>query len=260
MANEDRSSDPSPSSVVRTPATVRARSVSRLPRAIEGGAERPAVLDWPVWLRLIERKRRLLQRNNAIAPIAIPEQCYALATYSSFKIEGIAITQEEVVEGLQRRLAAQRKFRSRNVQRIRNHVAILRTIESSLRLGQPLRTSAVMRWYTSISSGLSTTGLGAERMGRLEQLARRINSPQLRLQPALLEIAQTHSELIADPLFPSFNGILARLLLRYHLGRCALPLVIFDDSVPTDLFVRPQSLTLQLLVAIDQSYDLLLAG
>jgi hypothetical protein len=217
-----------------------------------------------VWLRLIERKRRLLQRTQSVGgapPVEIPDNCYALATYSSFKIEGIAITQEEVVEGLSpRRAAAQRKFRSRNVQRIRNHVAILLTIEQALRLGQPLKTSAVLRWYTSISSGLSTTALGAEPMGRLEQFARRINSPQLRLQPALQEIAQTHTELIADPLFPSFNGILARLLLRYHLGRCSLPFVIFDDAISTDVFVRPQSLTLQLLVAIDQSYDLLLAG
>src|SRR3954464_438423 len=138
------------------------------PATAGADGRRPSSLDWPAWLRLIERKRRLFQRSNSVSPVAIPEQCFALATYSSFKIEDIAITEEDVVEGLRRRAAAQRRFRSRNVQRIRNHVAILRTIESALRLGQPLKTSAAVRWYTSISSGLSTTELGVERMGRLD--------------------------------------------------------------------------------------------
>jgi hypothetical protein len=126
--------------------------------------------------------------------------------------------------------SAGRAFRSRSAQRIRNHVAILRSIDQALRIGQPLRSSAVLRWYTSISSGLSTTALDAATMTRLDLAVRRINSPQLRLQPAVQEIATLHASLLADPLVPSFNGILSRLLLHFHLGRCKLSPILFDPT------------------------------
>jgi hypothetical protein len=135
----------------------------------------------------------------------------------------------------------------------------LHSIEGTLRNNWPLKSAAVLRWYTSISSGLSTNELGVEKMSRLEQIVRRIDSPQLRLQPSVQEIARTHVELLNDPLFPSFNGILSRLLLRYHLGRCSLPFVIFDEAIPISSLMLEQSLTLSLLASIDESFDSLLA-
>ena len=57
---------------------------------------------------------------------------------------------------------------------------------------------------------------------RLAALVERMNSPELRLQAGVQQVARLHAQLLADPLVPSFNGILARLLLRYHLGRCGL--------------------------------------
>jgi hypothetical protein len=55
----------------------------------------------------------------------------------------------------------------------------------------------------------------------------------LRLAAAIPEIASLHVTLLADPLVPSFNGILSRLLLRYHMGRCNLPAVVFDPAMDT---------------------------
>jgi hypothetical protein len=226
-------------------------------RPSDGHGGRPSGLDWPAWLALIERKRRLFQRNQNLNPAPLPAQYFVLATHSSFALEGIELTAEQVQDSISHG-PAQRKFRSRAAQRVRNHVAILHGIENALRVGEPLKTSAVVRWYTSISSGLSTAGLGAAVMTRLENIARRINSPQLRLQPALQEIVQTHADLLSDPLLPSFNGILSRLLLRYHLGRCALPFVVFDPAARVSDVSPETALTLRLLVGIDESYDLLL--
>lgn len=232
---------------------------SAIPRGYDSRMARPTLLDWPAWLALIERKRRLLQRRPAGEPAGLPGQYFVLATYSSFRLDGLAVSEREVVEALSRG-RAQRAFRSRAAQRVRNHVAILHSIETSLRLGQALKTTAVVRWYTSISSGLSITGLGDEKLTRLTQVARRINSPQLRLQPALQEIARTHAELLSDPLFPSFNGILSRLLLRYHLGRCGLPFAIFNpDAPPASGPANDNALVLRILTALDETYDLLLA-
>ena len=95
-------------------------------------------------------------------------------------------------------------------------------------------------------------------MSRSSTSCARIDSPQLRLQPAVHEIARTHVELLSDALFPSFNGILSRLLMRYHLGRCGLPAVVFDESIPLSSLAIEQSLTMCLLAGIDESYDLLL--
>jgi hypothetical protein len=219
---------------------------------------RPAGLDWPAWLELIERKRRLLTRNQSNHALPIPSQYVLLATCSTFRLEGIELSDADVVDACSRG-PARRKFRSRTAQRIRNHVAILHTIEDAIRLGQPLSVRAVVRWYTSISSGLSTTALAAQTMARLEHVARRINSPQLRLQLALQEIAGTYYQLLIDPVFPSFNGIISRLLLRYHLGRCGLPFVVFDPAWRAFDVSPETALTIQLLDAIDQSYDWMLA-
>jgi hypothetical protein len=239
----------------RPPSILRRSGIQTRPS--DGRAARPSGLDWPAWLALIERKRRLLARNQLLNPLPIPPQYFILATYSSFRLDGIDLTEKQVLDACSR-AAPGRKLRSRAAQRLRNHSAILHHIENDLRLGQPIKPAAVVRWYTSISSGLSTNALGIEIMTRLEQVARRINAPQLRLQAALQEIVHTHTVLLSDPLFPSFNGILSRLLLRYHLGRCGLPFVVFNPSVRISNVSSEASLTLQVLTAIDESYDLLL--
>jgi hypothetical protein len=145
-------------------------------------------------------------------------------------------------------------LRSRQSQRLRNHAAILHRLENDLGQTLPLTTDGVIRWYVGVSAGLSTTALDQATATRLEEVVRRINSPQLRLQPALQEVAATHAKLLADPLVPSFNGILARLLLRYHLGRCKLPAVIFDPVVDARLTAGDGMLR-RLAELLETSYD-----
>lgn len=216
---------------------------------------KPASLDWPAWMALFERHRRQIARDNSAPTIGVS---FAVeATCSSFKLEGIQCTEQEVIDAVTPN-AAQRKFRSRTAQRIRNHVAILHSIDYALRLSMPLKTAAVLRWYTSVACGLSTSSLVADKMIRLDQIVGRINSPQLRLQPAIQEIARTHAELLDDPLFPSFNGILARLLLRHHLGRCGLPAVVFDRLEVDINAPMPDVGVLALLNEIEQSYQAIL--
>lgn len=212
--------------------------------------------DWNVWLRLIERKRRLLAEANGRAH-PLPREFLAGLTYGSFALEGLDVTELEVAQAISNG-PARRSLRSRQCQRIRNHAAILRRIESCIRLGESLKSSAVVRWYTSISCGLSTTSLDDATMTRLDVIVRRINSPRMRLQPAVQEIAHVHAGLIADPLAPSFNGILARLLLRYHLGRCGLPPVLFDPQADAKTAEDESTLLARLMDLIDESYNVLL--
>ncbi len=149
-------------------------------------------------------------------------------------------------------------LRSRGAQRIRNHFSILHHVEASVRIGESLNAGAVMRWYTTIGSGLINAALTDSAMDRMDQVVRRINSPQLRLQAALHDIARLHVQLLTDPLVPSFNGILARLLLRYHLGRVGLPPVVFHPEQDAPKLLDDTMLLARLLELVDVSYDLLL--
>jgi hypothetical protein len=149
-------------------------------------------------------------------------------------------------------------LRSRAGQRVRNHVSILHRIESSLRLGEPLKAAVVVRWYTIIGSGLINAALSDTTIARLDQVVRRINSPQLRLQAALADTARLHVQLLNDPLVPSFNGILSRLLLRYNLGRIGLPPVVFDPQADAPKLLDETMLLARILELIHESYDLLL--
>jgi len=185
-----------------------------------------------------------------------PPAFCARCTYVSFRLEDIGVAEPDVAEALATGGAARRAFRSRLGQRVRNHVAILLAIEADLRLGRLLRPAAVVRWYTSVSSGLSTTALGDSTMDRLDAVVRRINSPQLRVQSALREVARLHVQLLADPLVPGFNGILARLLLRYHLGRSNLPPVLFDPDHDRPHLADEAALVPRLMDLIDQSLTL----
>jgi hypothetical protein len=191
-------------------------------------------VDWSAFLRRVERKRRRFGRlpdGEGAAAAVIPADYFVRATLASFRLDGLEASEAEVREALAHGAEGPFLLRSRQAQRLRNHAAILHHIESNLRDGSTLTPDDVVRWYTAVSAGLSTTGLGEATVGRLDEVVRRINSPQMRMVAALQEIAATHVKLLRDPLVPSFNGILARLLLRYHLGRCKLPAIVFDPAV-----------------------------
>jgi hypothetical protein len=228
-----------------------------------GEARRSGGIDWPRWLRLVERKRRLTSRTNLRHATPLPDAILQLGTLASFRLEGIDVDDATTLSALKPGISGPGRdhshFRSRLAMRIRNHVAILHRIERGLHHGESLKTAAVVRWYTLISSGLSITSLDESTMSRLDQLVRRVNSPHLRLQPAVQEIARLHAQALADPLVPGFNGILARLLLRYHLGRCGLPPVVFHPESDGPMLTDEGTLLGRLLELIDESYDLLLS-
>lgn len=184
---------------------------------------------------------------------------YLAATDASFRLEGLNLPAGDVADALARGGAAARAFRSRQQQRVRNHVAILRHLEHLLRRGATLRSADVVRWYTSIACGLSTTRLDEPTTSRLEGLVRQLNSPHLRLRPAIQEIARLHRQVLTDPVVPSFNGILARLLLRYHLGRCGLPPVLFVPNQDAGWMLDEPRLLARLLDLIHHTYAALLA-
>jgi hypothetical protein len=214
-------------------------------------------IDWPAWLRQIERKRRRLAAMNPRRPMPLPPSHFAAITCTSFQLDGIQIDDQQVAAAVSRG-SAKNPMRSRSTQRIRNHLAILHRIASAVRSGQPLKTQTVLRWYTSISCGLSNAALDESSMNRFDAIVRRINSPQLRLQPAVAEIAHLHASLLIDPFVPSFNGILARLLLQYHLGRCGLPPILFDSQSDAGLGHDEPLLLSRILDGIDSTYAVMM--
>ena len=226
---------------------------------VNGGRSRSAT-EWPALLRRVERKRRSLDRDhdgadpNANLIPSPPDDYYLRATWASFRLEGLDVTEDELREALGPTSSDRPTLRSRQALRLRNHAAILHRIENDLQQGLTLTGDTVLRWYVGISAGLSTTSLDQATQARLDDVVRRVNSPQLRLQPALQEVAATHLRLLADPLVPSFNGILARLLLRYHLGRSRLPGVVWDplaDARPRDA----ATVLRRLVELLDESFD-----
>lgn len=221
-------------------------------------------IDWPRWLRETERKRRQIARqpdgqiSTALRPFW--STYYVSATEVSFRLDGMPLSHEDLVAALARGSAG-KPCRSRQQQRGRNHVAILRRLETFLHRGTALKPDDVVRWYTSIACGLSTTQLDEPSRTRLDGIVRQINSPHLRLCPALQGIARLHAQMLADPVVPSFNGILARLLLRYHLGRCGLPPVVFSPETDNpEMMQDEQRLLSRLLEMIDKTHDTVLRG
>ncbi len=216
--------------------------------------------DWPQWLRQTERRRRLANRAHPASAAAFWTGYYLAATEASFRLDGLDLPPGDLAAALARGGAAQ-VFRSRQQQRVRNHVAILRHVEALLRRGGTLKAGDVVRWYTSIACGLSTTQLDEPTLSRLDGVVRTINSPHMRLRPALLGIARLHGQLLADPLVPSFNGILSRLLLRYHLGRCRLPPVLFLAEIDGgNRLLDEQRLLERLLELIHETYGAMLGN
>ena len=211
---------------------------------------------------LVSRRTRSNSSRRAAAGL-LPPTFFTAVTFASFRLDSIEVTSTEVIDAVSRAAPpsgphAHPIVRSRLTQRIRNHISILRHIESSLRHGAILLTETVIRWYTSISYGLSTAPLDEPTILRLDSVVQRVNSPQLRLQPAVTEIAHLHSQLISDPFVPSFNGILARLLLQFHLGRCGLPPVMFNPDADQKLPTHETRLLRRLLEMIEASYGTLL--
>jgi hypothetical protein len=239
-----------------------------LKRPTADEAHRPAagasLTDWSIWIRLIERKRRLAARLTppGLASIRggwrLTTSFLTRFTVSSFKLDGLEVTEAQATSAMAAS-SMQRPFRSRLSQRLRNHLAILWNIQRAVAANRPLKGETIVRWYTSVSCGLSNTGLDEATMDRLQAVAGRISSPRLRLQPAVQDVARVHARLIADPVVPSFNGILARLMLCYHLGRCGLPPVMFDPVADRPLLTQESALLPRLMDLIDASYSVLLA-
>ena len=94
----------------------------------------------------------------------------------------------------------------------------------------------------------------------LDGAVRQINCPSLNLRPAVEDVARRYHELIVNPVVPSFNGILARLLLDCHLYRCGLPPALFNPAQDRNLPADVPNLLRRLLDRIIESYEALLAA
>jgi hypothetical protein len=169
-------------------------------------------------------------------------------------MDGVVLTGSEYRLALLHR-GNGRACRLRPAQRARNHVAILRRIESLLGRGQALHPRDVIRWYTSVACGLSAGTIDGATEARIARIVSAVNSPRLRFRPAVQEVAALHVNLVTNPFVPGFNGILARLLLRYHMGRCGLPPVVFDPAVDTGSLTSVSTLEPRLLELIVETYD-----
>ena len=190
------------------------------------------------------------------AALRWPGWVYRDATRATFRLEGIDVGETEVVRALE----APRPMRSRHAGRLRNHLAILRSLDRVRRQRRALSADEVVRWYTAVSSGLSTANLSPAGRERLAAVIREIHSPQRRLQPAVTEAAALYAGLLADPMFPGFNGILSRLLLHAYLLNCGLPPVVFDPVLDGGEIATPATVTPRLLEMIDATLDRLAAG
>lgn len=218
---------------------------------LQGGDAEAQQPDWAALLRKLDQHRSVdrstLRRLDRL-------EVLGRLSWISFRLEGLEVQEPEVVEALLRG-GLRGEMRPRQAQRLRNHVAILLGIEAALARQLLLTPQEVLRWYTLISAGLSTASLTDAAMRRLEQVCRRVNCPPMRLQAALVEISGLYCDLLTDPLVPSFNGILARLLLRYHLGRCRLPWVVFDVTIDRAAAADPRRMQGRLIALISQQLD-----
>ena len=216
-----------------------------------------AEIDWDKWTRHIESRRRRLAKAHPFEGTLTSRAYLAEATYVSFRLDGLDVSETEVATavatGVTRRI-----FRSRQAQRVRNHVALLREIDAQVLSGEALMPESVVRWYTSISCGLCPADPAEATQSRLIEQIHRINFPELRLSGAIQEIAKVHRGLLVDPLVPSFNGILSRLLLRHHLGRCGLPPIFFHPDTPTTALTHERILLPLLMELVENSYEVML--
>ena len=181
------------------------------------------------------------------------------ATFCSFRLDGIDLSEREVHDAL-RHGSANPPLRGRSTQRIRNHASLLLHIDGAARGNETLTADTLLRWYTAMAAGLTPVAPPGSMLERLDVVARAVSSPQTRLGPALQDIARLHARLLRDPLFPGFNGILARLLLRYHLRRAGLPPVRFDPATDTPHLLDETMLHARLIELLDEAFDRMLRG
>ncbi|HTW93657.1 MAG TPA: hypothetical protein VMD30_02610 [Tepidisphaeraceae bacterium] len=233
-------------------ATLRARLWTPSPAAALSSRE------WSSWLKAVDGKRRRLARRRPKIVEPHDHSLHLRLTAISFQLDGLPVPAPELSHALQHPVGP-RAFRSRLCQRMRNHVAILSMIDRWLIRGFPLRVASVVRWYTSVNWGLATTSLMHATMDRLEAVVCRVNAPHAGMRSAVQEIAEIHCQLISDPLVPSFNGILSRLLLHYHLGRCGLPPIVFDPDADATVATSESQFLPRLLRLVDEAYSAVLA-
>lgn len=196
------------------------------------GARAPMPADARQWSRAIDRRVRLWRGDRAAGP-AIPSSHLAEVTRASFFLDGIEVAIRAARAAVDVGSAA-RTLDSPNVRRLRGHVAILRRIERLSRRGRAITPGEVFRWHAALAHGLPCAVPDAASSARLTDICFRLATPHRRRAPAVEEAARLYAELLNDPLFPNFNGILARLLLSYALARTGLPPVVFDADEDLD--------------------------
>lgn len=222
-------------------------------RLTRSAAAPPGAEAWRTAAReMLRRREAAASRPGALDRSAPTPTLLEEATCASFQMDGLPLSAGEFKAAVARGGHA---CRTRSTQRARNHVAILRRIQSLVRRGQPLQSGDVVRWYTSIACGLSAGGIADGTLGRIDRIVSAVNSPRLRFWPAVKEVAALHVNLLSDPFVPGFNGILARLLLQYHMGRCGLPAIVFDPATDPPRTVSVAKLEPRLLELIMKSYD-----
>ena len=214
---------------------------------------RPPAAEWRGAARFLQQRLRGADGKRWRTGEPFPHY-FQQATSVSFQMDGVALGDEEFRAALARG-SATRACRTRAAQRARNHVAVLRRVELLLRRGQSLRSADVIRWYTSIACGLSAGGITAQVTGRIDAVVSAVNSPRLRFLSAVKDVAALHVKLLADPFVPGFNGILARVILRYHMGRCGLPPILFDPATDPPKLASVTTLEPRLLELILMSHE-----
>jgi hypothetical protein len=202
-------------------------------------------------LRNLQRLVRAHPRDQWVLPKPVAID----ATFSSFALDGISLTLNEVSRSVSHRQSV-RAFRSRSYQRVRNHVALLYSAERLILLQRPLTRELILRWYASISNGLCTTMLAPAKLARVDAVARQINSPKAKLHAAIADASELHLALLRDELVPSFNGILSRLLLHVHLARSGLFPVLFEPATDRPLLATAVDLMPRLIELLEQRYEL----
>lgn len=146
---------------------------------------------------------------------------HARLTAKSLHLDGIPCREERIVDAVLGG-GLRGDLRSRPAQLIRNHVAILLRMDLDARHVRPLESSTVLRWYASLCAGLPMPTIDDSRCRRIESVCRQINSPPMQPKPAVEQVFRLYAALLSDPLFPTLNGLMSRLLARCHALRCRL--------------------------------------
>ncbi|HEX8912147.1 MAG TPA: hypothetical protein VF796_07285, partial [Humisphaera sp.] len=175
-------------------------------------------------------------------------------TRASFRLDGIDVSDRDARTALAGGASA-RALGPRQAARLRAHAAILRRIERQGWGDGPLPPVEVRRWHSALLNGLPAADPDDATARRLAHVCFRLSTPHRRLRPAVEEVARLHVDLLADPLVPSFNGILARLLLSAHLARVGLPPVRFDVERDREPPRDPAAFALRLKELIVASLD-----